>query len=487
MAKTAPNVFISYSHDSPTHKLWVLKLASDLRGNGVDAVLDQWDLSPGQDIAAFMEMGLKSADRVIVVCSNIYVERAEEGKGGVGYEKMIVTAELIPNLGTKKFIPIIRGSGTPPVPAFLGYRLYIDFEDDAKYATSLETLLREIFEVPDPGKPPLGSSPFDGSGEGSALVVKHDFVTTSDTAKQWIELHVPDEASALVGTIKGLISKPSHLMALHDVVVPIALHAKEQVLASSLVKYSEPPTEASFLQRISEADAATNDICQVLAVGGFWASANEAKIFTTALKQITIVPQPQGTFYELWENVIRYPSLRGLYCGGIAAVANESYVMLRRLMVDVKSRERHQDAELPLIRALHTGAGFAQRQWKWLPEQERHYFPVSDYFQETLKGFLNEFVPDDDEYVRAFDRFELLQALTYADFDKRERFWAPLGSFVWRRSGLIEQIESELDTQGVEWAPLQAGFFGGSPDRAKQLLASLKEFVGLVRGQLGIW
>jgi hypothetical protein len=35
-------VFVSYSHDSDPHRAWVLKLATDLRANGVDATLDQW-------------------------------------------------------------------------------------------------------------------------------------------------------------------------------------------------------------------------------------------------------------------------------------------------------------------------------------------------------------------------------------------------------------------------------------------------------------
>lgn len=48
---SAPKVFISYSHDSQQHKDWVLRLANELRTNGIDAKLDQWDLSPGQDIA----------------------------------------------------------------------------------------------------------------------------------------------------------------------------------------------------------------------------------------------------------------------------------------------------------------------------------------------------------------------------------------------------------------------------------------------------
>ena len=47
-----PKVFISYSHDSAEHKQWVLEFATTLRNRGVDAILDQWDLKPGDDLPA---------------------------------------------------------------------------------------------------------------------------------------------------------------------------------------------------------------------------------------------------------------------------------------------------------------------------------------------------------------------------------------------------------------------------------------------------
>jgi len=72
---SAPKVFISYSHDSQQHKEWVLGLASALRTNGIDAKLDQWDLSPGQDIAAFMAEGIRTADRVLLICTSPYVSK----------------------------------------------------------------------------------------------------------------------------------------------------------------------------------------------------------------------------------------------------------------------------------------------------------------------------------------------------------------------------------------------------------------------------
>ena len=110
MEKDTPRVFVSYSHDSPDHKKWVAELAAKLLHNGVDVILDQWDLRYGDDVPKFMEKGVREADRVLMICSEPYVHKANEGQGGVGYEAMIVTGELVRDMGSSKFIPIIKYS-----------------------------------------------------------------------------------------------------------------------------------------------------------------------------------------------------------------------------------------------------------------------------------------------------------------------------------------------------------------------------------------
>jgi len=160
----AVRVFVSYSHDSEAHKTWVRSLATDLRGAGVDATLDQWDLKPGQDMSMFMQRGISESDRVVLVCTESYVKKAEAGSGGVGYERLILTAELVQNIDTKKFIPIVRNNRlTRKVPNFLGPRLYIDFSDDGLYIEKREELLRELLGVPANVKPALGPNPFSGT------------------------------------------------------------------------------------------------------------------------------------------------------------------------------------------------------------------------------------------------------------------------------------------------------------------------------------
>ena len=161
-----PRVFISYSHDSAEHKQWILDFATTIRNRGVDAVLDQWDLKPGDDLSHFMETQLTQSQFIIIVCTKEYVEKANAGKGGVGYEKMILTSSLLSRIDSSRVIPIIRQTGTDLRPTFLSSKLYIDFSKDSELEYSLDDLLRLLLNAPLYEKPEIGLNhfkPLEGS------------------------------------------------------------------------------------------------------------------------------------------------------------------------------------------------------------------------------------------------------------------------------------------------------------------------------------
>lgn len=161
MSTVPPRVFFSYSHDSEVHKDWVLTLATRLVANGVNVVLDQWDLTLGSDLPLFIEAGLTTADRVVAICTEPYVEKANAGKGGVGYEKMILTAQLMQNVTTDRIIPAIRANSFAVlVPTLLSSRVYVDFRDDLSYEAKYAELLRDIHGQRVKPRPPLGPNPF---------------------------------------------------------------------------------------------------------------------------------------------------------------------------------------------------------------------------------------------------------------------------------------------------------------------------------------
>jgi hypothetical protein len=157
---TTPKVFISYSHDSQEHKKWVLDLATRLRNSGVDAIIDQWELRPGDDLPHFMETHLADSDYVVMVCTDKYVEKANSGKGGVGYEKMIITADLLSSIDSNKVVPVIRQFGTFKVPTFLKTKLFIDFSKNDDFEFNYDELVRTFHGAPLFKKPEIGNNPF---------------------------------------------------------------------------------------------------------------------------------------------------------------------------------------------------------------------------------------------------------------------------------------------------------------------------------------
>ena len=122
MASEAVKAFISYGWSTPEHEEWVLALATRLREDGVDVIIDQWDLKPGHDAYKFMEQMVsdESVKRVILVCDRRYSEKADKRVGGVGTESQIISPELYGNSRQDKFAAIVReyqDDGSPGGPA----------------------------------------------------------------------------------------------------------------------------------------------------------------------------------------------------------------------------------------------------------------------------------------------------------------------------------------------------------------------------------
>jgi hypothetical protein len=160
----APSVFLSYSWDNEAHKLWVLKLAADLIKNGINVLIDEWDIEKySNDLNLFMESGIRDSTYVILVCTPEYAKKANGRKGGVGVESTIITGEFYDRAKEEKFIPIVRRSTSKrlpdSLPSYLKSKMAIDFQDDSTYSSKLEDLLRKIFKVPKYQRPELGKKP----------------------------------------------------------------------------------------------------------------------------------------------------------------------------------------------------------------------------------------------------------------------------------------------------------------------------------------
>lgn len=157
-----PKVFISYSWSNQEHEQWVIDFATELRKNGVDIILDKWELKEGNDVITFMETMVKDCEKVIIVCDRIYAEKANDRKGGVGTETQIISKEIYDKTDQNKFVVVVTEkdeNGEPFLPIYYKSRKYIDLSDPDSYIENFEILLRWIYDEPLYKKPPLGNKP----------------------------------------------------------------------------------------------------------------------------------------------------------------------------------------------------------------------------------------------------------------------------------------------------------------------------------------
>lgn len=164
MADDSPKLFISYSWSSDEHVQRVLGLATELRDNGVDVILDKWELREGHDAYAFMERIVSDSEvqKVILVCDEVYARKANERSGGVGTETQIISPEIYASQQQDKFVAVVfekDETNTPYLPVYYKSRIYIDLSDPDRYATNFEQLLRWVYGKPVYIKPELGKKP----------------------------------------------------------------------------------------------------------------------------------------------------------------------------------------------------------------------------------------------------------------------------------------------------------------------------------------
>ena len=159
-----PKVFISYAWGSEEYQAKVLSLASELVGDGIEVVLDKWDLSEGNDTYAFMEKCVtdKSITNVLMLLDPIYAEKADGRRGGVGTETQIISSEVYGKVDQNKFIPIVferTAEGNICKPTYLKALLHFDLSKEECFDNEYQRLVKRLYGIEIYVKPTLGKKP----------------------------------------------------------------------------------------------------------------------------------------------------------------------------------------------------------------------------------------------------------------------------------------------------------------------------------------
>jgi cellulose biosynthesis protein BcsQ len=283
-------------------------------------------------------------------------------------------------------------------------------------------------------------------------------------------------AVAKAQAAKEYLSEDRFKLKLHDLTLREVRDVLEQMPHFSAQAI---PSPLNFAERLHAYEAATNDLLRIQALLGYWGEASHRSLLGLAPKRISDQISFQGGI-TVWVASNWYPVQLLLYAGGIASVADQRYQNLHNLMVTpIKYTFDGVGVEPTLIRAVAESMLALDRAkaFKMLPGFERGRTPRSNYLYALLQPILEEVLFLGSEYESAFDRFELLYALEYCHrydrgIDDPFRFWGPVGRFAAKEqspASPLSRLLAEASAEGSFWAPVQAGFFGGSIDRFNEV------------------
>lgn len=161
---TPPKAFVSYSWTTGEYEQVVDELVHSLSGSGVELVYDKWDLHPGQDKYEYMERSVHdpAIGWVLILCDRGYAEKANDRRGGVGHETLILSPELYEDVRQRRAIPVIMErdeAGQPYLPAYLKGRIFVDLSNPATFHAEYEKLVLLLHGRPAHQRPPLGPAP----------------------------------------------------------------------------------------------------------------------------------------------------------------------------------------------------------------------------------------------------------------------------------------------------------------------------------------
>lgn len=164
--------------------------------------------------------------------------------------------------------------------------------------------------------------------------------------------------------------------------------------------------------------------------------------------------------YRCWVKLARYPTSVLIYAMGVTATEVENWRLIYDILVGIETNSHRSN---PKKMVMFSHPFFVGSEMNSTNMRSTSFLKHRLY--DAIREPLKELIPDDEVYERSFNEFEVLSDMVLVDLFDEER-----GSkidYIGERYPDLS-LEDEIETQGEDWGPIQAGLFGGSLDRAEK-------------------
>ena len=294
----------------------------------------------------------------------------------------------------------------------------------------------------------------------------------------------PLSTAAAVGSLKRYLPDDGYRIRMADLIHEIVEGVMDDAANFGFdITDSPEPNKETVTARVRAYEAACFTLLSMAVVGGHWAEKEHYRVWRQALSRL--FETPVGNGHPYWLGLQRYPGTLLLYALGLGAVESDRLEFLGKMFsteIHHQNRGTQKLVQLVLPDCLFDSGVSAMR---ILEGMSTHRFPLSKWLCKVMRGHSVDMTPSLLNYELAFDKLEILIALSFPYHEGRlsstdDRYRAPPGSFVSRhrnRERIIQEIEDSINAQCESSPFVSALIFGAS---ARECLANIDAFKSFV-------
>ncbi|QEH35246.1 NAD-dependent protein deacetylase sirtuin-4 [Aquisphaera giovannonii] len=291
-----------------------------------------------------------------------------------------------------------------------------------------------------------------------------------------------------VASVKKYISEDKYRLRLHDIFMSEAERVSSLFLGDRYPRRNLSMNFRDLAPRISSYEADSGPLLAMLIAGGFWGT--DAKLWVRCLECVASASEMNDCVEDVC-HVALYPVRLLMYGCGVAAAAAKRDDAVAALLTQCRTGKRaknslwHRIGDSYLVQLFE---GIAKN----LPGADAfEKLPASQHLFDKLRPEFYGYVSGEREFREAFNRFEYIAALSYADQEDMRNpssldVWGPHGLFVLQGGGAVAaELQKLIDQVGPDMSLLKAGAFGGSIDRLKSIKSRFDQRFERYTGAMG--
>ena len=310
----------------------------------------------------------------------------------------------------------------------------------------------------------------------------------------------PLSTESAVASLKRYLPEPRYQIQLSDLIAESVERVVEAVSTPLFDVDSPEPDTETVTARVRAYEEASSTLLAMAATGGRWAEEAHYDNWRRTLERMTTLSHLSGKL--MWLGLQRYPATLVLYALGLGALSGNRLQLLGHLLsTEIPQADHATRTVSQLLPPNNIFGGFSQgfghplKAMQILEGMEGRPTPFSEWIQTAVWQYMSNIIFNSKQYDLAFDKLEILMALSYAFHDDKKaepwyRYWTPLGSFVYRsqtRERVIREIEGSISALQHDSPFVRSGIFGETADECMASIQQFKAFVLSAAQSMGIY